>query len=296
MPLSKLFSYKHFTGMNTVEKEFRLPSVRNSQYQTLTDMLLIENMDIDNSLTLTTRSGSSQILSGSNVHSLWSNGDVCLFVDGSTLYSFDGTISSEIGEIGTGRVSYIQWNDKIYLTNGLYIGYYDGSLNALSNPDVNYKVPLPAGRFVTYYRGRLYVAKGNVIYISDALCEHYDVRTGFRVLEGDITMLVAVEEGLYVSDGKTWWIQGGEPEEFQRVKVLEYDAIPYTAVVVDGTSLSENTGSYVIWTSERGICVGSGKGEVKNVTSARYVMGSHGRGGAVIRNVNEVEHYITTLE
>jgi hypothetical protein len=193
-------------------------------------------------------------------------------------------------------------NDRVYLTNKSYIGYYKNfSVTAVPAPTTNYKLPLPAGQRIEYYRGRLYVAKGNVIYIADALCDHYDIRTGFRVFENDITMLRAVDNGIYVSDGNTWFLQGAEPDEFQRTKVSDSDAIPYTDSIISGLYVGSGiAGNMAIWTSTYGICIGDNTGVVKNLTSDRYYMSSgtsgYGMGDCAVRNKNGQVHYITSLE
>ena len=295
---SPLFSFSRFSGMNNVEEAFRLPVTRDAHWNILADMETLENLDIDNSMVLSTRPGSDLELAGTDVHSLWSDGTTCLFVDTPILYSLSKAYAAtELGTVGSGRMSYAPWNDRIYLTNGNYIGYLKDTLNALVDPGMTYKVPLPAGKFIAYYRGRLYVAKGKVLYISDALCDHYDIRTGFRVFANDITMLVAVDKGLYMADGETWFISGAEPEEFHRDKVLDVDAIPYTATVINGEYVGDGLqGNHNLWVSAEGICLGDSSGGVKNLTRSRYHMGSYGVGGAAVRNVNGTVHYIATLE
>jgi hypothetical protein len=296
---SSLFEFDRFSGMNNVEKSFRLPVTRDANWKKMADMSEIENLDIDNSWALASRAGSSLKLSGTTIHSLWSDGGrVCLFVDGSYLHRLTQAYTAvEIANVGSDRMAYALWDDRVYMTNETYIGYLrEYTLSPLVSPEKNYKLPLPAGKFIAYYRGRLYVAKRNVLYISDALCDHYDVRTGYRTFEGDITMLIALDKGLYVADGKTWFVTGAEPDEFHRDKVLDTDAIPYTAVVVNGKNIGDGlSGNLAMWVSKEGICLGDNDGKVKNLTRSRYAMSSHGVGGAVVRNVSETVHYITTL-
>jgi len=294
-----LFSFSRFSGMNTVEKDFRLPVTRDAHWNILSDMLLIENLDIDNSMVLSTRPGSDLEISGTDIHSLWSDGEITAFyVDSPVLYKLGVAYgTTAVGTVGTGRMSYAKWNDRVYMTNNEGIWYYKDSLVALTDPAVNYKLPLPAGKFIAYYRGRLYVAKGKVLYISDALCDHYDIRTGFRVFANDITMLIAVDKGLYVADGETWFVSGAEPDEFHRDRVLDVDAIPYTAVLIDGEYVGDGVqGNHALWASADGICLGNSDGAVKNLTRSRYAMTDYGIGGAAIRKVNETVHYIATLE
>lgn len=295
-----LFAYNRFAGMNNVENDFRLPVTRDVHWRMLTDMKNIINMDINNSMVVSTRPGSDLKLAGADMHSLWSDGDILgLYIDGVMLNKLvPGYTSRALGAVGRHRTNYAQWNDRVYLTNISYIGFVQSDLLwPITDPGVAYKLPIPAGKFIAYYRGRLYLAKGKVLYISDALCDHYDIRTGFKVFENDITMLVAVDSGIYVSDGNTWFMSGGSPDELKREKVSDADAIPYTAVQADGKYIGEGlSGNGAIWTGTDGIYYGDGDGKVKNLTRSRYSMQTYGIGGAVLRNNDETVHYITTLE
>jgi hypothetical protein len=77
---------------------------------------------------------------------------------------------------------------------------------------------------------------------------------------------------------------------------MDADAIPYTAVVVNGGILSDGLPeNYALWTSTAGICWGDNDGKVKNLTRSRYAMPEFASGGAVVRNLDETVHYITTL-
>ena len=295
-----LFSYDRFSGINNVEKSFRIPTTRDAHWNRLSDMQEMNNLDIDNTMALSSRPGSTLQLSGSDIHSLWSDGKLtCMFMDGSALYKLLPQYTSLLlGTIGKGRMSYAPWNDRVYMTNDVFIGYVQNdTLSGLADPGMTYKLPLPPGKFIAYYRSRLYVAKGNVLYISDPIKDFYDIRTGFRVFSNNINMLISVERGLYISDGVTWFMPGLEPDEFRRDQVFDSDVIPYTAININGELVNEGIlGKCAIWTSVNGICLGDGEGKVKNLTRHRYAMDSYGIGGAIVRNLNETVHYIATLE
>jgi hypothetical protein len=146
------------------------------------------------------------------------------------------------------------------------------------------------------------VAVGKVLYVSDALCDHYDVRTGFLVFEKDITMVRPVDKGIYVSDGQTYFITvkrefADDPDDFRREHVLDADAIPYSDTIINGKDVGEGLdGNIAIWTSSAGICLGDNKGIAKVVTLGRYSMPSRGIGAAVIRNKEGQVHYLASLE
>ena len=172
----------------------------------------------------------------------------------------------------------------------------------IPQPSIQYKVALPPGQHITYFQGQLYIAAGKVVYISDALCDHYDVRTGFRVFSGNISMIAAVDKGIYVADGTTWFmtrspaLRVDEPDEFRRESVLDADAIPGTDVVFKGNKIKNGIeGNYLVWTSTEGICVGDSSGKILFQTSDKYKLPNYATGGAFLRDENGVIHYITTL-
>jgi len=297
---SKLFSFDRFSGMNNVDPSFRLPASRDNNWRLSSDMATIENLDIDNAMVLSTRLGSTLKISGSNIHSMWSDGDLdCLLVEHSILKRLTPQYSLiTISEVGTNRMSYCKWNSRVYLTNEKIIGYVtDNTLTAIPSPTKNYKLPLPAGKFIAYYRAHLYVAKGKVLYISDALCDHYDIRTGFKIFSEDITMIQPVENGIYVGAGGIYFLKGDEPDAMNKDKVFDADAIPYTNRSLTGEVVGDGVqGQCALWTSSDGVCFGDGGGNVKNLTRARYSMSDYGIGGSVVRNINGTVHYITVLE
>jgi hypothetical protein len=273
MDSNSLFRFGAFSGINNVDRTFRMPVKESSDLRcTLRDVENIENMDIDNVYVLSTRPGSDLKISGTDIHSLWSDGETCLFVDGTKFYRLneDYSITELLAGLINARMSYDKFNDRIYLTNGSYVGYYhDLSVFALTEPTMTYKKALPAGQRI--------------------------VRTGYRVFENDITMLRAVDRGIYVADGRTWFISGDN--EFQKKLVSASDAVPFTDALVAGQLVKEGVeGSCAAWVSSSGICIGDSEGNVKNVTHDKYVMEDHGIGGAAVRTKNGVSHYLTTLE
>lgn len=304
-----LFSLKGFSGVNNTDPEWRLPiaEVDKAHIGVVTDMGTIENLDIDNANSLKTRPGAVLKISGTDLHSLWANNGVCFYVDGDTLYSLSTEYATTVLKTGLSygsRMVYQPVNDRIYMTNGQWIGYYKGgTLYDLALPTIEYKVVLPAGQHLTYYQGQLFVAAGNVLYISDPLSDHFDIRSGYRQFAGRITMLHGMGKGIYVADGETWFmtrspaIRTDEPDEFRRESVLSVDAIPYTDVEINGADVKEGGANddYLCWVSINGICIGDADGKVAQVTSSKYHLPDYVVGSAYLRRVSGVNHYIATL-
>lgn len=234
-----------------------------------------------------------------NIHSLWSNGSVCLFVEDGTLYRMgvDFTKSVLRSGLSNHRMSYTSFNDRVYYCNGFQIGYVvDDVSHDLVDPILDFKMPLPAGNFVELYNACLLVAHKNILYVSDPLCDYYDIRTGYKLFASDIQMVRAVDAGVYVSDDVVWFMKGGGNDDFSREIAYESPAIPFTDIRVDGQYIASGMeGDVAIWTSKNGICVGSAQGNVTNLTEERYTFSPTTEGSAFIRDTNNVRHYINSL-
>jgi hypothetical protein len=299
MDASKHKSVDRFSGINNVNQPYRLfPEQTIDGY--IFPLQEANNVLIDNTFAIKSRCGYTSVVSGSGIHSLWSDGVRCFYVEGSTLYELDLAYNKKVISTVTPslRMSYASVNNRYYYTNSREIAYIEGAKsNGLMNIDREFKIPLPAGSHIEYFMGCLFVSKGNILYISDPLCDYFDARTGYRIFSDDITMIRAVDDGgLYVSDKKVWFIKGRGNDEFSRKEVDADPAIPFTDLRISADSMGyDSAGNVAIWTSKSGIVVGDSNGSVKNLTSDRYHVNEFGRGSAFIRDENNIKHYINTL-
>lgn len=175
---------------------------------------------------------------------------------------------------------------------------------------MNFKYPLPPGQLLEYYKGRLYVAADDILYCGDPYSDYYDGRHGVYQFEGFITLLRAVEGGLYVADGHHHFLRGDSPMEFSLVKnIIEGNAIIYTDAIVDGQYIGGKEGitptrtqahtpilEYAIWTSTIGVIVGDPQGAA-TLVSDQYAMqyAQYRRGACLIKKDNGKEQYIGVL-
>jgi hypothetical protein len=297
-------SMRKFSGLNNVDDATRLvPTIDAHEY--VYPLTQANNVEIDNTFGLSSRIGFTVVAgtagtAGIDNHSLWSDGKTCLYVDGASFYemtSLYNQISLRSDLTRRARMSYASFNDRIYYTNGYQIGYVKSSINNhLPAPNREFKEPLPAGQLIEYFMGCLYIAKDNILYFSDPLCDYYDIRTGYRIFKDNITMLRAVDDGLYVSDSRIWFVKGRGAEDFNRDEVYPSPAIQYTDLRVIGKYIDDQlSGNVAMWTSENGICLGNNSGIVVNLTESRYTFTAKSKGAAVIREVGNVRHYVNSL-
>jgi hypothetical protein len=288
-----------FSGINNVDPATRLfPVIIDHTYVYPLQSAL--NITIDDTYGILSRPGYDNVLSGADVHSLWADGEYCFFVDGTILYRMDTAYTKTSIRTGlqlAARMSYVRVNDRIYYTNGFQCGYVTGNTSVnFPDPAREFKVSLPAGQLIDYYRGLLLMAKGNKLYISDPLCDYYDIRKGYRIFKSNITMVRPVDDGIYVSDGKVYFLKGNSNDEFIRDEVYPAGAVSFTSVKINGKYISDDiSGNVAMWTGENGICFGDNSGKVVNLTEANYNFTAHGRGAAFIREKLNERHYINSL-
>ena len=237
------------------------------------------NIDINNLGMPTRRKGfAAASYSGSTIHSLWSNGQICLFVEGVDLKRLQSDFSASFirASVGGARMRYVSpVGDTVYFTNTSIIGQIKAGVDtAFSVPTATYKIPMPPGHLIEWFNGRLYVARQGQIWFSDAMYPgQTDYRRNFKQLGGYISLLRWVPGGLFVSDSCATYFMGGlDPKEFNLVKVHDQPAILGTDTVLDGCLLGglDLAGRVLLWLTPQGICLGMPGGAVKNLTFDSY--------------------------
>jgi hypothetical protein len=297
-----LASLGYFSGIDNISKPTALTYQQKDTpmgVKAVYPLQVAENVWIDNTMHLQSRTDGQTVRVSGNIHSIWSDGTTFLYMLGDTLYSLDKYYAStalKTGQTYGRRMSYSTFNDRIYFSNGIDIGYIKAKVAyGITTPTVEFKLPLPPGKHIATYRARLYSAAGKVLYISDPLSDCYDTRSGFRYFKDDIVMVRPVENGIYVADTQTWFLKGLAPEEFTRENVEDNSVIPYTDITVDDLKEGTKDGAWAMWTSSEGICIGDGNGNVTELTSHRFTMAEHIQGAAMIRDVSGVSLYINTM-
>lgn len=158
--------------------------------------------------------------------------------------------------------------------------------------------PVPVGHMVAWYRGRMLMAQGSVIWYSlPYRYEMFMLRKAFLPFEADINLLAPVEDGVFVGADKTYFLQGLAPETFQSRVVAGYPAIPGTLAYEQGDYLGDGVaGRAAYWASPRGHCVGTNGGSFKNITESRFSYPIGQRGAGIVRQVRGNNQYLAVLE
>lgn len=131
-----------------------------------------------------------------------------------------------------------------------------------------YLSPMPAGRFLKYWRGRIMTARANVLRFSQALNYHlHDERYDFIQMPQRITFVQPVVGGIWV--GQTThvaFLQGSSLEELSIVRKASRAPIPESATYVDSESLQGELGGggngAALWLAENGYVIGTSDGQL----------------------------------
>ena len=291
-----MFEIKGFRGKNNLADPARILPSGGASF-----LAECRDADIDDEFMIHRRGGfGPPIFPGADIHSLWSNEEDCLFVQGSDLKRFnpDFTETTILPGAGPARMVYVDVADTIYLTNGTIIGYLrDGVFHFLPDPQQPYKTPMVPGHLIEYFNGRLYVARDNEIWFSDPVALMWtDRRRNFKQLPSRITLMSAVDDGIYISDlERTYFMGGGDPGAAILIDKADYPAISHTAQKIDadrigGLGLS---GSAVFWASRMGICLGAAGGQFKNLTEEHFrIQGQPSSGGSIIRKGEGIYQFV----
>lgn len=148
-----------------------------------------------------------------------------------------------------------------------------------------YLSPLPAGDLITYALGRLWVAKGNVLYYSEPL--NYGLTNlahNYFIYGKDITILAGLEEAVIAVADKHYSLVGSQEEEIRQVKLFNYGAPKGNVVYSEVAKLGlEGLGIGAAWLSDKGFVVANGQGALVNQTESRVAMPKYDEAAVMLR-------------
>jgi len=158
--------------------------------------------------------------------------------------------------------------------------------------------PIPAGRLVTHLNGRMFVAEDNVVWFEEAFTSGLTkLSSNFFMYPKPVTMLNAVDGGLYVAADKLYFLKGTNPATMEQ-EDFPYDAVFGTAIYVPGDKFQDGAASkpMLMWVSSQGIITGTNEGQVLNLTEniVSYPVGDEGAG--LFRQKEGVAQYVSTLK
>lgn len=160
-------------------------------------------------------------------------------------------------------------------------------------PQFQYLSPMPTGKYLKYWRGRLLTAKGNVLRFSEALAYHlHDERHGFVQMPQRITFVQPVDGGIWVGQvNHAVFLAGTGPGDLVVQRKGARSPVPGTAILVDadtiGTDLSQGGSAVAMWLAENGYVVGTATGGLVELHAGKLsgITGSSGTSVVVEQRV-----------
>lgn len=131
-----------------------------------------------------------------------------------------------------------------------------------------HKSPMPTGRYLRYWNGRLITAKANMLNFSEALAYHlHDERHGYVQMPQRITFVEPVDGGIWVGQvDHVAFLTGDGPDSISISRKTSCAPIPNSSVrvlaEVAGGELSQGSSQTVMWLASNGYCIGTPTGEV----------------------------------
>lgn len=312
-----------------IDKYLGIDNVNESQKVTPGTLKIATNVDINNDLSLSRRRGYLEVDTG-DYHSLWSNDKVTLAVkDGVLVRIFPDYSTIPLGDFPNvdSGVVYVDGKDGyIYCAGYSFMIRTDGvnvytpeqldktekasySLPNIENYEIidsgialgdmdikRNKTIIEGATVLEVYRSRMYAAKDKVLWLSDA----YDfmrilkLEKNYFYFPTDITAIKAVDNGVYVSEeNKIWFLRGTSPKDFDFTVVYDAGIVRGTDIRIDNVALGEQVISpAIMWTTKKGICIGTGDGQVFNLTERKYNMPDFITGAAIFRQEGGLDQYL----
>lgn len=135
--------------------------------------------------------------------------------------------------------------------------------------------PMPTGRFLKYWRGRLLLARANVVLFSEAMAYHlHNERHGFVQMPQRITFLQPVDGGIWVGQvDHVAFLSGSDLQSLAVQRKRSRAPVPGTALLVEaavvGGELAQGGGSVALWLAENGHVAGTPSGELVELHGRR---------------------------
>lgn len=157
--------------------------------------------------------------------------------------------------------------------------------------------PAPAGKLLAFFRGRALTAVGPVLYASRTnMWETFDFRRDFKQFAKNITLVVPVDDGLYVgTENELAFLGGTEFDKLAYTRVIEGDTVLGSGVAVRGELIKQREGvgegSAMVCIADGVIVAGFNGGQVVRMTEGRYRTNAS-EVSATFRMVDNIPQYI----
>jgi hypothetical protein len=158
--------------------------------------------------------------------------------------------------------------------------------------------PAPVGHLLTEYKGRIYIATDGALQASQPFApELFDARD-FLIPDGSrIVLLEAVTGGLWIgTENGLYFATGDAPADLALSLKMTARAIPGAVARIDGAQVGDgslNGETLLITTCRHGILQAGAGGELRALSSDRFVFEASGHGATLVRDLHGALQYLS---
>lgn len=158
--------------------------------------------------------------------------------------------------------------------------------------------PMPPGKYMKYWQGRLITADKNILHFSEPLAYHlYDERFGFVMMPQRITFILPVDGGIWVGQvTHVVFLTGNKPQDMTFQAKTSHAPVPDSAIEIDnndiGSDISQGGNSTALWLAENGYVIGTSGGQVIEL-QAGVLQGIVAKSGRSVRLSRRVTTIVT---
>lgn len=265
----------------------------------------VVNFDATNDQRLVKRGGVTLKYSGSQAHSCWADpeSDQGYFVAAGTLYAYapDQTPTAIVTGLSPALpISFCEVAGTVYWSNGVQSGRISANVNTdwapttTTGPLGQTYLPMVAGTIVRYYRGRIYVVQGSVLWATNAMdYSKVDAARGFMQFEHEITLFEPVVEGCFIGtrgDGVRF-LSGHDFNKFDLRNADSQEAVARSGLSVDG-AIFDSPGQGAVWFTKRGWVFGDVQGGTKRLTDKTVALPEYESACAIMREQNGMRQVV----
>lgn len=134
--------------------------------------------------------------------------------------------------------------------------------------------PMPTGKYLCYWRGRLITATANVLRFSEPMAYHlHDERHGFIQTSQRITFIQPVDNGLWVGQvDHVLFIEGLNPDDMSVTIKSAQPPVPNSAIQTNSNDIggaAEGGSLVTVWLARNGYVAGNSMGQIIEYQSGR---------------------------
>ena len=153
----------------------------------------------------------------------------------------------------------------------------------------------PVGHLVAIYRGRAYVAVGDLLHWSSPYGLEIFKPTDYLRMGSALRMIAPSTDGMYLSsDEGTFWAGGVDPDKFTLLRVGE-PALPGSVTYAKSSLVTELAGDIQIpvWLAGEGVCIGAPGGQL-SVVNKKWRASDAASGAGLIRAAGDTYQYLVS--